>query len=147
VTYRPNPDYWNSLLWKRLMGSTVLDVHASGENPYLRVYAHCADERSAGLGSVTLLALNTHPEHAALFRLEHAPETALRYELSAPTLDSSELELNGRALELEQGALPELRGEPMALGDDLVQLAPASYAFLLLEGMAAPACAGLGARP
>jgi heparanase len=149
-TYRPNPDYYNSLLWKKLMGSRVLSVSASGDNPYLRLYAHCTPGASARAGgSVSVLALNTHPREAAAFTLSGAPSTAERFDLSAPTLDSRDLYLNGHRLELAApepaevpGApvLPELRGEPVVLGDRPVRVAPASYAFFVLDGLHAPAC-------
>jgi heparanase len=150
-TYRPNPDYYNSLLWKKLMGSRVLRVSESAENPYLRLYAHCTPEASAGAGGpVSVLALNTHPRLPAAFTLAGAPASAVRFDLSAPALDSRDLYLNGQRLELtssarrelrEAPALPELRGEPVALGGGPIRVAPASYAFFVLQGLQAPACA------
>jgi heparanase 1 len=164
TTYRPNPDYYNSLLWKKLMGSRVLGVKASSGNPYLRVYAHCTPgvagvaasgvateeavsaDGSVARGAVTVLALNTSPDRAARLTLSRPPsrvgrtELAVRYDLSAPALDSRELLLNGRPLEVVGGALPELKSEPVALGDDPIRLAPASYTFLVLPQMRASAC-------
>jgi heparanase 1 len=162
-TYRPNPDYYNSLLWKKLMGARVLGVNESGDNPYLRVYAHCTPRLSGGVSgaddpsggqAVTVLALNTHPDRAAHFTLDLGPSSAERssidaerltiqaerYDLSAPALDSREVSLNGRPLELAGGAPPELHGELVTLDDQPLALAPASYAFLVLQGVRAPAC-------
>src|SRR6185503_8386479 len=39
-TFEPRPNYWGALLWRKFMGSTVLDPHVSApENIY--AYAHC----------------------------------------------------------------------------------------------------------
>ena len=39
-TYEPRPDYWAALLWRRLMGTTVLDPGPSS-SANLHLYAHC----------------------------------------------------------------------------------------------------------
>lgn len=39
-TLAPRPDYWAALLWRRFMGTTVLDPGAS-PTPSLHLYAHC----------------------------------------------------------------------------------------------------------
>ena len=51
-TLKPRPNYWRALLWRRLMGTTVLDSGveiAEGRH----VYAHCLRGASGG---VTLLS-------------------------------------------------------------------------------------------
>lgn len=53
-TFAPRPDYWNSLLWKRLMGDSVYAAECDGE-PRLRVYAHDTPDRS---GAVSFLLIN-----------------------------------------------------------------------------------------
>jgi hypothetical protein len=39
-TFAPRPKYWAALLWRRLMGATVLDPHTSPISN-VHVYAHC----------------------------------------------------------------------------------------------------------
>ncbi|KAK3595343.1 hypothetical protein CHS0354_004499 [Potamilus streckersoni] len=39
----PNPDYWLTLLYKNLVGRTVLNVTSSDASGQLRVYAHCTN--------------------------------------------------------------------------------------------------------
>jgi heparanase len=144
ATLEPRPDYFASLLWKRLMGPTVLDVSAAGD-PFLRLYAHCA-AGSAEQGSVVVLAINTHAARAAAFVVPGVAPRALAHHLTAPSLDSRVLELEGHALAAPGGVLPELVGTPIAVDDGIFRLAPASAAFFALEPGAAPACAAARVR-
>ena len=41
-TYEPNPDYWAALLWRQLMGHTILD--ATSDDAALRAYASCTPD-------------------------------------------------------------------------------------------------------
>ena len=54
TTLLPRPNYWSALLWRRLMGTTVLDAGAS-PSPNLHLYAHCLRNQPGG---VALLAIN-----------------------------------------------------------------------------------------
>jgi heparanase len=136
----PAPDYYNTLLWKRLMGARVLEVRQSADNPYLRVYAHCsAPSPQSRPGTVTLLAINLHPTQPAELQLEDAPEQALVYELSAPHLNSRELFLNGQPLNMQGSLLPELHGQSASLSDGRLQLGPTRYTFVQLA-LDAAAC-------
>jgi heparanase len=136
-TLEPRPDYHNSLLWRRLMGSTVLDVRRETPSPSLRAYAHCS-ARGAG---VSLLVLNLSTQHSARFRVEGAPAESIRYDLSAPALDSPVVFLNGRPL---RGEASELEGRRVGDTDAELRLAPASYAFFELPSWSAPACRAPG---
>jgi hypothetical protein len=40
TTFEPNPDFYALLLWKKVMGTKVLNVTSSVSD--LRVYAHCS---------------------------------------------------------------------------------------------------------
>lgn len=146
-TLEPRPDYWASLLWKRLMGERVLSAEVEATER-VRVYAHCASQQ-VGLppGSVTLLLLNLHPTHAVDVQLPGAAgQTVEWYGLSAPGLDSKSVMLNGTRLELAEGdELPELSGAQRQLNDvGEVTLAPASFGYLVLPEAAAKACAAEG---
>src|SRR6516225_2379787 len=55
ATLRPRPKYWGALLWRLLMGTTVLDSGAPVQ-ANLHVYAHC---QRAVPGGVSLLVINT----------------------------------------------------------------------------------------
>jgi heparanase 1 len=132
-TLEPRPDYHGSSLWRQLMSATVLNVRADGRNPLLRAYAHC----SARGEGVSLLVLNLSPRERARFQVTGAPAEGIRYDLTAPALDSPTLYLNGRALHGDAG---ELRGRVTSGTDGVLSLAPASYSFVELPSWAAPAC-------
>jgi heparanase 1 len=126
ATLTPRPNYWGALLWRRLMGSTVLDTGVSiavGQH----VYAHCQRDRPGG---VTLLIINND-------RNTHVLETTLagkRYTLSAEPLENREVKLNGQVLKLgEKDDIPRLEGVAIAAGP--VEFAPATITFLTLEGV------------
>jgi hypothetical protein len=129
-TLRPRPNYWAALLWRRFMGTTVLDA---GVHHGTHVYAHC---RRAVPGAVTLLAINTDSTTAAILRL---PVTSERYTLSADRLQSVGVKLNGTALELgPNDDLPHFAAVRSPPGS--VELAPATITFLTIGDAGNMAC-------
>ncbi|MGD8213422.1 MAG: hypothetical protein PVF32_26385, partial [Desulfobacterales bacterium] len=138
MTLEPNPDYWNSLIWKRLMGTRVLSVTTSKDNAYVRAYAHCTINKK---DSVTLLLLNVNETQKAKVLLDDIknPQEVMLYELSAPHLVSKKLHLNGELIELKGGKLPAMTGKPVTLTPDhAITLAPATYMFIELPDTAVP---------
>lgn len=132
--FTPKPTYWAALLWRRLMGTTVLDSGAP-TGPGLHVYAHC--QRGTD-GGVALVALNTDRDRSRTLSL---PAAAQRYTLSADPLDSKTVRLDGQVLQLGPGdALPELAGTPAPAGE--LTLAPATITFLTVPTADNPACRG-----
>jgi heparanase len=130
----PSPDYFNSLLWKRLMGERSLRAVASGGG-LLRVYAHCTPARP---GAITALAINLDPERKVQLSFDGIPGEREVYLVTGPDLISAELRLNGVSLAVaDDGSVPPL---PAAEGQDPVVVPPLSYAFVVLPAAAAPAC-------
>lgn len=131
-TFAPRPNYWASVLWHRLMGTTVLDPRVPATaNAY--VYAQCLAHRPGG---VALLVINASRQRAFDLRLPVASE---RYTLSATNLEGGAVQLNGRTLRLTPaGGLPPLSGRPARAGR--VRLAPASITFFAMASAANPAC-------
>jgi heparanase 1 len=133
-TLQPRPKYWGALLWRRLMGSTVLDAGVPSHTG-LDVYAHC---QSAMPGGVSLLVINTDRAAARQLMLANA---ALRYTLDAADLNDTEIRLNGTTLALDpRGALPDIRGMSVAAG--MANFAPATITFLAVPAAANSACRG-----
>jgi heparanase 1 len=123
-TYEPRPNYWAALLWRRLMGTTVLKPEVAAA-PNVYVYAHCLRGHAGG---VALLVVNADREHGfdAAFPME-----SIRYTLTANDLEGSSVELNGKTLELEKNDdLPALNGATARAGQ--VSFAPESITFLAI---------------
>jgi hypothetical protein len=130
TTLWPRPNYWAALLWRRLMGTTVLDA---GVHNGMHLYAHC---RRNVRGAVALLAINTDRATNAILRL---PVTSERYTLSADHLQSVSVKLNGTALELgPNDDLPRLAAVTSPPGS--VEIGPATITFLTVGDAKNPAC-------
>ncbi|NXA26379.1 HPSE Heparanase, partial [Ibidorhyncha struthersii] len=117
-------DYWLSLLYKKLVGTKVLQVGLVGvDERKLRVYLHCTNTLHPKYteGDVTLFALNLYnvTQHFQLpnylsskhvdqyLLLPHGKETIL----------SRSIELNGRVLQMvDDKTLPELIEKPLGPG-------------------------------
>jgi len=129
-TLRPRPSYWAALLWRRLMGTIVLDA---GVRQGTHLYAHC---RRGVRGAVTLLAINTDRTTSAILRL---PVSSERYTLSADRLQSAGVKLNGTALELgPNDELPRLAAVTSPPGS--IEIGPATITFLTVGDAQNPAC-------
>jgi len=121
-TFEPRPNYWASLLWHKLMGTTVLDTQVSGAaNTY--IYAQCMQGRRGG---VTLLVISADRQRSFELKL---PTGGERYTLTARQLEDTKVELNGKVLQLtSSGDLPQLTGEPVKSGR--MSFAPTSITYL-----------------
>jgi hypothetical protein len=131
-TLAPRPNYWGALLWRRLMGTIVLDpgipVRAG-----LHVYAHC---QRGMRGGVTLLVINTDLGSSQALTLPTASE---RYTLDAAALQDAVVRLNGHSLALEtDDELPHIDGAPTGAG--VVEFAPATITFLTIPTAGNKAC-------
>jgi hypothetical protein len=124
TTLLPRPNYWSALLWRRMMGTTVLDAGAS-PSPNLHLYAHCLRNQPGG---VALLAINA--DRSASQEL-NVPTASERYTLTAKELMDNKVKLNGSELKPgSNGDLPQLTGRPQSSGQ--VTFAPASITFLAI---------------
>jgi hypothetical protein len=124
-TFEPRPNYWASLLWHKLMGTTVLDPKISdGPNSY--VYAQCLVDRPGG---VSLLVINADQKQSFDINL---PTPGERYTITAKQLEDPRVQLNGKPLALTSSRdLPQLEGEPVSAGH--VSFGPLSITFLSIE--------------
>lgn len=108
ATLEPTPDYWASVLWRRLMGTSVFAVESPGAPPTLRLYAHsAATPPSAGAQrGLTYLAINLGESPLELdLDLARPAETWL---LEGPSLDARTCTVNGeQAASAVDGTAPE----------------------------------------
>ena len=147
INLSPRPDYWNTLLWKRIMGSNVYQVNSNAES--LRVYAH---SMAGGSGyGVSMLFINLEPKKEAKVEL-YLPQNSvpigtqklcLLYSITTPKLTGQHLLMNGVPLELDEvGAPTELEprhllelGKQVDCRNDKVAISvsPVSYTFLIVR--------------
>jgi heparanase 1 len=123
-THAPRPNYWAALLWRKSMGTVVLDAGIPIEHG-LHVYAHSLRGKPGG---VALLAINTDQSAPRFLTLPIAGE---RYTLSAADLQKGNVLLNGTELKLsDRDELPPLSGVPSAAGR--ASFEPGTITFLAL---------------
>jgi hypothetical protein len=131
-TLEPRPNYWGALLWRQLMGTTVLEAGLPIQTG-LHVYAHC--QRGAP-GGVSLLVINT--DRQASHSLMLSTESEL-YTLDAASLSDAEVRLNGVVLRLGAGdELPAIQGAPVIAGPAI--FGPTTITFLAIPTAANSAC-------
>jgi hypothetical protein len=131
-TLAPRPNYWGALLWRRLMGTTVLDSGVPIGAGF-HVYAHC---QRGTYGGVSILVINADRNTPHALTLASA---AVRYTLDASNLQDDSVRLNGHRLGLAAtGDLPSLTGIPTTAGT--LAFAPATITFLAISAADNHAC-------
>ncbi|XP_052185237.1 heparanase-like protein 2 [Diospyros lotus] len=146
TTFIPNPDYYGSLLWHRLMGNKVLRaMHDS--SPYLRIYSHCSKDKS-GITVLIINMSNSTSFNVSIVDDKHLNDNESKlqreeYHLTPEDGDiqSSVLLLNGTPLRLNESLdIPELN--PVLVdASAAIRVASRSIVFATLTGFKAPACA------
>jgi hypothetical protein len=123
-TYEPRPNYWATLLWRKLMGTTVLDP---GPSPADNLYLFAHNLRGSE-GGVALVVVNA--DRAASRTLEFALPVE-RYTLSPADVNGRIVQLNGRDLRLGAGdSVPSLSGVAEPAGQ--LAFAPLTITFLAI---------------
>jgi hypothetical protein len=131
-TLMPRPNYWAALFWHKFMGTTVLDPGLSTASN-LHLYSHCLRGQPGG---VALLAINTDRSASQSLDLAMAAE---RYTLTAPSLDATNMQLNGSELKLgEDDAMPTLTG--ISTGSGHLTFPPATITFLAIPNASNASC-------
>lgn len=129
-TFQPNASYWAAVLWRRLMGTRILDATAG--QPGVRLYAHCL----RGVpGGVALLAINLENREKRL----RASGPAELYALTANEPLSRTVRLNGRELAVSpDDTLPAM--QPVRVNGREFVLPPLGNAFVALPEAGNAAC-------
>lgn len=147
----PLPDYWLSVLYKRLIGPEVLSIEAFsiiGQKKRVRVYLHCTNKKSTSYksGAVTVIAMNLSksPSRIAVpSQVSNSTGEAFILQSEKPGEDglySRSVKLNGVLLKMvDDRTLPELKGATLPPGEHL-QLPEYSLAFYVLQEAKAPVC-------
>nr|CAW32391.1 heparanase [Nannospalax judaei] len=145
--FEPLPDYWLSLLFKKLVGSKVLMARVKGpDRSKLRVYLHCTNINHPRYqeGDLTLYALNLYnvTKHLKLpYQLFNKPvDKYLVKPLGPGGLLSKSVQLNGQALKMvDDQTLPALTEKPLGPGSSL-GLPAFSYGFFVIRNAKVAAC-------
>jgi heparanase 1 len=137
VTLEPRPDYWASVLFKRLMGTRVLNVVGTNSPETLRMYAHCGVD---GEVSVLLIHLDrSQPITVGVAGWE--AETVDLWQLTAEGPEATEVRLDGATLIADaQGRLPEMAPIDAWGGEAL--LPPLSITFIQGPALQGGVCDG-----
>ncbi|ODM75545.1 hypothetical protein A6X20_33040 [Bradyrhizobium elkanii] len=121
-THLPRPNYWAALLWRRLMGTIVLDAGVAEQSGF-HVYAHCARDLPDG---VAMLVINNDRRKQRKLML---PATSWRYTLTSARPADGNVQLNGATLLLgASDSIPALDGDAAAAGT--IVFAPRTITFL-----------------
>ncbi|NP_001038470.1 heparanase precursor [Danio rerio] len=147
----PLPDYWLSLLFKRLVGQEVLKADVtvnSGLKKPIRVYLHCTNKKSTQYkeGAVTLFALNLNKNEATINLPAHLTNGSIEAfvlqsdEAGEQGLYSRSVRLNGELLKMvDDRTLPPLTGRELP-SDEPIKLPAFSFAFYVLINAQAAVC-------
>ena len=165
-SFEPRPDYWLTLLFKRLVGRKVLKVlhdgdgNGLGENVgRIRLYAHCANAsgRVSGRSAVTLFGMNMNEEAVVLRLKDVFPRFERENDSQSQSwkvivenyilqsnhgrLYSKLVRLNGRTLHIRgEDALPVLKPVVEKFREPhqvALKMPPFSLAFYVIEGLEA----------
>lgn len=122
-TLDPRPNYWAALLWGKLMGTEVFESDLSV--PGVDGFVH--NLKGSKKGKSILLVNPSSSESSVTL-----PVSAESYLLTADSLQSKSVRLNGELLQLAaDGKMPNISGEKISAGK--VSIPPYSILFLAVE--------------
>ena len=133
-TCDPLPDYWTSLLWKKLMGTQVFRVTISDENPYIRVYAHNTNLKYHK-SAVTIVLINLQNQNNSV-RCNYLKTNKVRiFQLSAKNISDKTILLNNKPLTLVDNEIPQIEGEDIEIANNNIIIQPFSITYLVVPNL------------
>lgn len=120
LTLKPRPDYWVSWLWGQLMGQQVYAIDSSA--PHIRCYLHAGNDA----GRVLMLINLTPHSVAVALPGDIRDQLTGGYELTAKSLTSRKVRLNGKKLRFKKGKVKLAHFEAIPYPD---RVSPYSISF------------------
>lgn len=141
----PNPDWWVSMLFKKLVGNKVLQIKYNSSK-YQRIYCHCTNKKyTNSTSSITIFGLNLQfaKIHFPLNGTAFWPVTDIlrdEFLLTAPSLNrkTKVVLLNGRQL-LYKDTMPKLRPRLLRYGKHIT-MPPYSIGFWVIKNTTLTIC-------
>ncbi|XP_002170740.3 heparanase [Hydra vulgaris] len=143
ANFNPTPDYWSSLLYKRLVGQKVLNLTGFLEHGRdIRMYAHCTNTENGVYksGSVVLIVININVKENATINFKNNTISVDQYLLTPSNgkIKDKIVSLNGHVLKMNnETTLPVLN--PINSNFPLY-IPPLSYGFFVLTNSNAKVC-------
>lgn len=154
------PDYWATLLWKRLMGQRVLAITGDdAPRRTIRTYAHClarVPARDAGSGGIALAIINMQnasiqvdistdqigdePQTLAQQRQQQPRREVYRLGTTEGEFTGHRTTLNGAELLVRTGGVLPILTPTIEAAEGPLKLAALSVSFVVLPGANAKAC-------
>ncbi|XP_014216649.1 heparanase-like [Copidosoma floridanum] len=139
----PNPDWWIAVLFKRFVSEKVLNLEGPSNFGNLRFYAHCAVKQLYvnDVPTIAVYGMNLNEQKSSIY-FQDLPEksTIHAYILTSDALQSRNIFLNEKLLELRSdGSLPLLTPKIVDKNQAII-LPPYSMIFLLIQNFQVPAC-------
>jgi len=142
-TLEPNPDWYASVMFNRLMGEGVLQINPSQPVDSARSYVHCTPSWSTTYpaGAITVLVMNLAPDRElAVHFNDRAGQQQEVYQVTSSGIHERDVLLNGTELAVQaDGSLPPLTALSRDGATPLL-LPAASYAFVVFPEADAAAC-------
>lgn len=133
TNYSPHPEYFGAVLFKRLAANGILKMSSDKQDSNFRIYARCARTSKHTLpGSVFIFVLNLYDSPKSFAFPVYELFKVKQYLLTADSLRSDTVLLNGKPLQMEDNgeSLPHMK--PVEV-EQPIKLPGHSIGFYILD--------------